>query len=107
MEENCTPEEKRNFKIKMAEWLYDLSICFSNDAEPISKEKIIVMVEMIVRIIESNKMSFELQPYSNAIKMIACGKSEIYRFNIVNLMKVFNEQYEIFEKAKQYRPEKW
>lgn len=108
MKKNYTPEEKRNFKIKMAEWVYDLSICVSGTLEPMSEDKIVAMVEMLVRLIEANNMSFELQPYSNSIRMIASGDTEITtisRLNVVGLMKIFREEHQRFMDSKQ--PEKW
>ena len=97
-----------DFKIKMAEWLYDLSMCFSSEAKPLEVENIAAIVNIIVRLIEANQMTFDLEPYATSIKIIASGKVELYKFNVVNLMKVFNEQCDIYEKSKKpIKPEKW
>lgn len=96
------------FKIKMAEWLSDLSVCLSNDSIPYPEEQIIKMVEMIVRLIVANKMTFEQEPYSNSIRMIASGDTDITsisRLNVVSLMKIFREEHQRYLNHK--RPEKW
>ncbi len=102
-------DEKKieDFKTKMAEWIYDLSMSFSADASPIEADNIANMVNLIVRLIISNQMTFDYEPYSRSVLQIASGKVEIYRFNVVNLMKVFNAECERFENSKKYRPEKW
>ena len=91
----------KNFKIEMANALKNLSVCFSPDVKEMPKEQLKVMVEMIVRIIVANKMTFDFEPYASAIRLIACGKVDVYRFNIVGLMKVFSEECEKHEKLKQ------
>ncbi len=93
------------FKRTMAKWLRDLSICFNTDVQEMSKEQLKTMVEMIVRLIIANKMTFELEPYSSAIRLIASGDVDIYRLNIVSLMKVFREECERYKRSK--KPEKW
>lgn len=103
-------EEKQvtEFKRTLAKWLKDLSICFSPDAKEMPKEQLKTMVEMIVRIIGANKMTFSLEPYSNAIRKIATGKAEIYRLNVIGLMKVFSEEVEQYNRSLlQEKPLKW
>jgi len=111
---NYTPEEINEFKIKMAQWLFDLSICFSYEPRRLEDgslsmgmpdKQLEIMVNMIVRLIIANKMTFELEPYSSSIRMIASGDAEIYKLNIVSLMKVFREECENYKRSK--RPEKW
>lgn len=106
--ESTESKEITKFKIAMAGWMYDLSMCFSRDASPLKADNIASMVNLITRIIVANKMTFELEPYIRSINQIASGKSEIYQFNVVNLMKVFNIECERFEESKKpLRPEKW
>ena len=96
-----------DFKIKMAEWIYDLSICFSSDAKPLDEKTIVTMVEMIVRLVVANGMTFELKPYSNAVRDIGAGKVEIYKLTVVNLMKVFTEKTCEYFAAMNSNPLKW
>lgn len=100
--------ETTDFKIKMAEWLSELSVCFNSDSMPYPEEQIVKMVEMIVRLIHANKMTLDLEPYSNSIRMIASGDTEItnaYQLNVVGLMKVFKEEHQRYLNHK--RPDKW
>lgn len=97
--------EEKEFKIKMAEWLSDLSVCFNYDANPYPEEQVIKMVEMIVRLIIANKMTFDPEPYSNSIRMIASGETDLTRLNVVGLMKIFKEEHQRYLNHK--RPEKW
>lgn len=100
MTQNIESIGVKNFKIEMANALKNLSICFSTEVQEMPKEQLKIMVEMIVRIIVANKMTFDFEPYSNAIRKIACGKFDVYRFNIVSLMKVFSEECELYAKLK-------
>ena len=90
----------KNFKIEMAKALKSLSVCFSHEVQEMPQEQLKTMVEMIVRIMVANNMTFDFEPYANAIRKIACGKAEIYRFTIVGLMKVFSEECELYTKSK-------
>jgi hypothetical protein len=97
----------KEFKIKMAEWIYDLSICFSPEAKEMPKEQIKTMVEMIMRIIQANKMTLDLKPYGDTIRLIASGEIEIYKLNIINLMKAFTKQIGERYTPEPYKPDKW
>lgn len=98
----------KKFKIEMANALMNLSVCFSPEVKEMPEDQLKVMVEMIVRIIIANKMTFDFEPYANAIRLIACGKVDVYRFNIVGLMKVFSDECEKFDNSKKaVKPEKW
>jgi hypothetical protein len=110
----CTPEEINEFKCKMVQWLFDLSVCFCYEPRRLEDgslsmampdDQLKVMVEMIVRLIIANKMTFELEPYSNSIRMIASGDADIYKLNIVSLMKIFREECDRYKRSK--TPAKW
>lgn len=98
MEKSPDTRQVTKFKNELAKSLKDLSVCFSTDVREMPKEQLVTMVEMIVRIITANHMTFDFEPYANAIRKIACGKAEIYRFNIVGLMKVFSEECDQYVK---------
>lgn len=109
-----TPEEINEFKIKMAQWLFDLSICFSYEPRKLEDgslsmsmpdKQLEIMVNMIMRLIISNKMTLEIDPYISSIRMIASGDTEIYKLNVVSLMKVFRDECENYKRS--IRPEKW
>lgn len=111
---NYTEEELLVFRINMAKWLFDLSICFSSEARILDDGsysmampdgQLRIMVEMLVRLIIANKMTLEPEPYSSAIRMIASGETYITRLNVVSLMKAFKEEHQRFFNNK--RPEKW
>lgn len=117
MEEKTITKEQIDFENKMVIWLFDLSVCFGYEVKNeengevemgMTTGQIEIIKDMLVRLIKANEMTFDLEPYSNAIRKIASGKTDVYKLNIVNLMRIFTDENEIYKESKKpQKPEKW
>lgn len=88
------------FKIQLAAEIKKLSMALSPDMNPMEKDKLRQMVNMICEQITLSKLSTNIETYRRIINRIISGELKLYQFNVVNLMTAFQTQKEFIYNGK-------